>query len=443
MICAGGTAARRILMATVMMGAVAVAAGSAPAVARTVTVRPAADTYTRADHPRSSYGRRASLFVKGPRAARHAFIRFHVPVPPGHVVTKATLRLYATSRGGKAGVSLRAAAARAWSERRMSWRNEPGMGATVVDRAARYAKRRWVSLDATRLVRHGGRAGMALTTRGRRLRSFASRNARKASRRPRLVVETAPRSALGLGLPLAGGRYPVRGVFDRDLSATGFDDEAAIGFNSIDSSPNADQMNALAGRGLKGFIWLGGYSNTTCSFNEDDDWVRSHVAAVASSPAVGAYFIDDEPNPTTCPGAPAQMKARSDLVKSIDPGPPTFLVYNHPDRLKLFAGKVDVLGLNNYPCSVADGCEYDKIEAQAAEAERLAVRYWGVIQAYGGSSGYKVPTPEEVHQQFVHWRATRMEGYLVFAWRYPKDQPSVWVANNPAVQAQLAVENAR
>src|SRR5215211_44400 len=427
MICAGGTAARRILMATVMMGAVAVAAGSAPAVARTVTVRPAADTYTRADHPRSSYGRRASLFVKGPRAARHAFIRFHVPVPPGHVVTKATLRLYATSRGGKAGVSLRAAAARAWSERRMSWRNEPGMGATVVDRAARYAKRRWVSLDATRLVRHGGRAGMALTTRGRRLRSFASRNARKASRRPRLVVETAPRSALGLGLPLAGGRYPVRGVFDRDLSATGFDDEAAIGFNFIDSSPNADQMNALAGRGLKGFIWLGGYSNTTCSFNEDDDWVRSHVAAVASSPAVGAYFIDDEPNPTTCPGAPAQMKARSDLVKSIDPGPPTFLVTYKIDQFELFAHTVDVLGLDVYPCSIEGGCDYTKIDVQAAQADHLGVRYWGVLQAFG-DDWYKLPTPDELHRQFVHWRATKMEGYLVFAWRYPDRKPSSWLA---------------
>jgi hypothetical protein len=53
-----------------------------------------------------------------------------------------------------------------------------------------------------------------------------------------------------------------------------------------------------------------------------------------------------------------------------------------------------------------------------------------------------VPTPEELHQQFVHWRATNMEGYLVFAWRYPDDDPSLWLANNPALLAQLALENA-
>lgn len=34
------------------------------------------------------------------------------------------------------------------------------------------------------------------------------------------------------------------------------------------------------------------------------------------------------------------------------------------------------------------------------------------------------------------------EGYLVFAWRFPDDQPSLWLANSPLLQSQLAVENA-
>ena len=115
-------------------------------------------------------------------------------------------------------------------------------------------------------------------------------------------------------------------MYDRDSSATGFDQESAIGFNFIDSGPYKDQMDQLAVRGLKGFVWLGGYSNTTCSFNNSDDWIRSHVSAIAGNPGVGVYFIDDEPNPTTCPDVPNQIKARSDLVKSIDPGPPTLMV---------------------------------------------------------------------------------------------------------------------
>src|SRR3954451_9917178 len=221
--------------------------------------------------------------------------------------------------------------------------------------------------------------------------------------------------------PPSGSHYAVRGVYDKDLSPTGFDDESRIGFNFIDSGPYSDQMNALAARGLKGFLWLGGYSNTTCSFNYSDDWVRSHVAAVARNPGVGAYFVDDEPDAAKCPTAPAQMKARSERVKSIDPGPPTFLVSYKPDQLKLFAGKVDVLGLDNYPCSIKNGCDYSKIDTQAAEADRLGVRYWGVVQAHG-DDWYKVPTPDELHQEFVHWRATKTEGYLVFAWRYPENR---------------------
>ena len=152
-------------------------------------------------------------------------------------------------------------------------------------------------------------------------------------------------------------------------------------------------------------------------------------------------MIDDEPSAVDCPSAPAQIRARARLVKSIDPRPPTLVVINHDEQLKSFAGTVDVIGLDHYPCSIRDGCEYEKIDRQAAVADRLGIRYWGVIQAVG-DDWYKVPTPEELHRQFVHWRATRMQGYLVFAWRYPADDSSQWLANNPGLRHQLALENA-
>jgi len=238
-------------------------------------------------------------------------------------------------------------------------------------------------------------------------------------------------------------RYPIRGVYDRDLSPTGFDHEAAIGFNFIDSDPYRDQMDRLARRGLKGFIWLGGYSNDSCTFRRSDEWVRSHVAAIARSPAVGAYFIDDEPNAAECPSAPAQMRARSRLVKSIDRRRPTFIVQHRIEQLRLFAHTVDVIGLDRYPCKIhLNGCDYSVIHRQAAEANRLRIRYWGVIQAYGDDY-YKLPTPGEVRGQFAHWRRTKMRGYLVFAWRWPEDEPERWLANHPELQAQFAIENAR
>jgi hypothetical protein len=235
-------------------------------------------------------------------------------------------------------------------------------------------------------------------------------------------------------------QYAVRGVIDRDFSATGFNDEAAVGFNFIDTSPYAEELDPLAARGLKGFVWLGGYSNDTCAFKKNDDWIRSHVGAIAENPAVGAYLLDDEPDAAVCPGAPAQMKARSDLVKSLDPGPTTFVIVYKNEQFALFAGTVDVLALDKYPCSLKNGCDYSKIDDAVAEADRLGVRYWAVIQAHG-DDWYKVPSPDELHQQFLHWRASRMEGYIVFAWHWPDNDSSLWLANHPELQAQLDVEN--
>ena len=259
-------------------------------------------------------------------------------------------------------------------------------------------------------------------------------------------------ASLAFALLFAGGcsagdagspGYEIRGIYDRDLSATGFDHLAELGFNVIDSGPYVDQMDELAKRGLKGMIWLGGYSNERCAFVESDAWVRSRVGDIAGHTAVAAYFVDDEPDAEKCPSAPDQMRARSHLVKSLDPRPPTFLVTYHIDQLELFAGTVDVLALDKYPCKVnLNGCDYAVIHEQAAEADRLGVRYWGVIQAFGDDF-YKVPTRDELRQQFDRWRETEMEGYLVFAWRWPDDRPDLWLANNPELQSQLATENQR
>lgn len=58
-----------------------------------------------------------------------------------------------------------------------------------------------------------------------------------------------------------------------------------------------------------------------------------------------------------------------------------------------------------------------------------------------GDDWYRVPTPEELHEQFLRWRASRMEGYFVFAWHWPANDSTLWLANHPELQAQLAVEN--
>ena len=235
-------------------------------------------------------------------------------------------------------------------------------------------------------------------------------------------------------------RYAVRGIYGQGSASRWFDGPVAIGFNLIDTGPYPEELSQLTARGVKGFVWLGGYSNTTCEFNRSNAWVRSHVAEIAGDPTVGAYFIDDEPDVERCPDAPRQIRARSRMVKASDPGPPTFVVTYRTWQLRRLVGTVDVIGLDHYPCTIEHGCDYAKIGEQAAVADRLGIRYWGVIQAHG-DDWYKVPTRDELHFQFVHWRATKMEGYLVFAWNWPREHRSLWLANDPELKRQLRIEN--
>jgi hypothetical protein len=405
------------------------------------TMAPVADAYVTASRKNRNFGAATELRADASPVTR-SYLHFNIQGLTGPP-SRALLKLHAAG-SSSVGLDARPVADSSWSESGITYSNAPAAGAVAAS-AAGFSSGDWVSMDVTSLVKGNGALSLALTTPSSSEIKLSSRET--ANDAPQLSLETTTTSPTASTVdPVASSpppapHYTIRGVYDRDASATGFDLESAIGFNFIDSSPNKDQMDQLAARGLKGFAWLGGYSNTTCTFNQSDDWVRSHVAAVAGNPGVGAYFIDDEPDPVSCPNVADQIKARSDLVKSIDPGPPTFMVDYKVDQFARWAGKTDILGLDHYPCSIKNGCVYTKIDAEAAEADRLGIRYWGVIQAHG-DAWYKVPTADELHQQFVHWRATHMEGYLVFAWRFPDNDPSRWLANNLALQAQLALENA-
>jgi hypothetical protein len=185
--------------------------------------------------------------------------------------------------------------------------------------------------------------------------------------------------ALGVGgrsnAQAIANTYPVRGMYDRDLSASGFDDLARRGFNFIDSSPNSHDVRPLTSRGLKALVWLGGYEPSTCKFRRSDEWVRARVIAIRQSRGVGAYFIADEPNAAECPSAPAQVRRRSRLVKSLDPKRPTFIVVHRIEQLPKFAHAVDVIGPDDYACKIKlNGCDYSIIRREAALADKLRIR---------------------------------------------------------------------
>jgi hypothetical protein len=254
-------------------------------------------------------------------------------------------------------------------------------------------------------------------------------------------------------------RYPLRGVFFRQSDGN-FDVEVAHGFNLIDSNPG--EVSELPA-GVKALTWVGDYDKTNCTWQSSDAQLTTWVTAHKDDPQVGVWFIGDEPwigGTPHCPTAPAQFKARSALIHSIDPAAKTLMVVDSNsgqesiDQIPDWKGATDFVALNPYMCWQGEQCHYEWIDTLARTADAAGLPYWGVVQAYGDPPGdgqemctttsgcgfARLPTAAEIHEEFAHWRATAMSNYLVFSWRWPDSMPSLWLENHPELQDQLAVE---
>ena len=93
------------VLACVLCAGVALPTNAHGADAQRVVLSPVADTYVRADARTAHLGSSRTFSVRGGRRARRAYLRFQVSVPPGQVVQRATLRLYALSPGRRAASS--------------------------------------------------------------------------------------------------------------------------------------------------------------------------------------------------------------------------------------------------------------------------------------------------------------------------------------------------
>src|SRR5215211_1739356 len=201
---------------------------------------------------------------------------------------------------------------------------------------------------------------------------------------------------------------------------------ASYGWNLIDVSSKsaADQLPSVA----RALVWVGDYDNTKCTWEVSDTSLKSQVIAGVGDPKIVGYFFSDEADPYACANAPAQHKARSDLIHSLDPTTRTVIVLNSNgfsgqgsqdsiDQLPLWKGTADVIGLDPYPCYQRQACDFSWIDKTIQAADAAGLNYWGVVQAFNDST-WRWPTADELTHMLNQWAASKETGSMVFAWTW-------------------------
>jgi Calcineurin-like phosphoesterase len=403
---------------------------NARALTATVSFSPVADAFVSSAHPRQNFGARNQLETDGSPTV-NSYLRFQAHGLSGRVV-RATLEVYATGSANGivgAGHAVRAVPSTTWREASITYHNAPAMGVTVGTSGLVHPNT-WTAVDVTPLVRGNGPLSFAMVGLSTTRLYYRSR---ETSIPPRLVIRT--RTTTTTTAPATTSPPPptpttvvtpahplYRYMYDHDRSSSGYDRIAAAGFDLVDVGPDPSTLDALTRLKVKGLVWLGDYDNATCSWEQSDSTIRSEVSALKGNPNVAGYFISDEPELDSCPNAPAQHKARSDLVKSLDPGRFTLVVLdsNNADSTSTYAawrGTSDYQGLDPYPCRPGKPCDLAMIDRHIAAADAAGLRYWGVVQAFADSD-WRWPTPDEEAAMLRHWAASHWQGYAVFAWQW-------------------------
>lgn len=141
-----------------------------------------ADSYVRADKPRSNFGTNNALWVDGGAAAYETYLRFPVTGVSGPV-QKAVLRVYATSPtvNGVAAYG----AGNNWTETTINWNTKPARTTSALDTKAPTVAGSWVEFDVTTMVTADGTYDFSLVMNNVDAVSFSSR---EGSQPPQLVL---------------------------------------------------------------------------------------------------------------------------------------------------------------------------------------------------------------------------------------------------------------
>jgi hypothetical protein len=183
----------------------------------------------------------------------------------------------------------------------------------------------------------------------------------------------------------------------------------AVGFNVFDTGPSVSTITALP-TGVRALVWLGQKCPTPI-----DDAFRATIKSLAAQPKVLGYYLSDEPHIASCPGGPAALASRAAYVRTASAGrQKSFVVLSkaedfHPFRPAVTG--VDWIGLDPYPCSVANPtCDISKIDQRVSAATAAGIPIGRIVptyQAFGQSATtdyyYKLPTVSQMTAMVARW----------------------------------------
>lgn len=229
----------------------------------------------------------------------------------------------------------------------------------------------------------------------------------------------------------------------------------ADGFNVFDVAGSPDdpastgaKVNALPA-GTMALIWVGNLDNapmgskcpapgfTMAQF-------QAQVDALAHNAKVYGYYLSDEPHPSVCPNAAADIRARADYIHA-HTSQKSFIVvldgYNMCTgytgcEYKAFAPAnthVDLIGLDPYPCHYdkngkAVSCDVSQITTKVRTAIQNGISANSVVPVFQtfGQEGrtdshaayYRTPTAAEMRSMLAVWHSVIPHPVMDYSYSY-------------------------
>lgn len=184
-----------------------------------------------------------------------------------------------------------------------------------------------------------------------------------------------------------------------------------LGFDVFDIGSSAWALKTLPA-GTQGLVYLG----QKCPTRADAAFKRT-VDRLAKSRRVFGYYLSDEPHIKDCPAGPRALASRADYIRKASNGAQrSFIVLSKIADYRPFrpaVTHVDLIGLNPYPCSIANPrCDFAKVgeKVRAARAAGISkARMVPVFQAFGQSRlgkddhYYNLPSTTQMTRLLAAW----------------------------------------